>query len=168
LSQPRSRILIPVSLLLAATLIGGTVGGRLLASPERDTPPFDEYADILTTLAEWSPEAIAPEKFVWVHAQNEKDHAVHAKLALAGAWVSLDGINAKSAGWHLQCVRFMAARGLLGRVLLSQDSGWYRVGQPGGGDFRPYTYIYTDFLPKLEAAWRGRLMWDNPRLCFGR
>jgi carboxyl-terminal processing protease len=65
LSQPRSRILISVSLLLAATLIGGTIGGRLLASPERDSPPLDEYADILTTLSEWSPEPIPPEKFVY-------------------------------------------------------------------------------------------------------
>ena len=65
MSQPRSRILIAISILLAATLVGGAVGGRLLASPERDNPPLDEYADILTTLSEWSPETVAPEKFVY-------------------------------------------------------------------------------------------------------
>ena len=30
------------------------------ASPERDTPSLDEYADILTTLSDWAPEPIAP------------------------------------------------------------------------------------------------------------
>jgi phosphotriesterase-related protein len=112
-------------------------------------------------------EKLAPEKFVWVHAQSEKDHAIHEKLARAGAWLEFDGINAKSADWHLECVRFMASRDLLGRTLISQDSGWYRVGEPGGGDFRGYTYIYTDFLPRLEAPWRRQLMWENPRRCFG-
>src|SRR5262249_47634935 len=63
LSQPRSRILVPVSLLLAATLVGGTVGGRLLASPERDNPPLDEDADIPTTLAHRAP--LPPGKFVY-------------------------------------------------------------------------------------------------------
>lgn len=107
-------------------------------------------------------------KLVWVHAQSEKDHAIHERVARAGAWVEFDGIGPKSADWHLECVRFMASKGLLGRTLISQDSGWYRVGEPGGGEYRGYTYIYTDFLPRLEAAWAPRLMWDNPRRAFGR
>jgi carboxyl-terminal processing protease len=65
LSQPRFRVLIALSLLAAATLAGGALGGRLFASPDRDTPSLDEYADILTTLGEWSPEAMPPEKFVY-------------------------------------------------------------------------------------------------------
>jgi carboxyl-terminal processing protease len=64
-SQPRSRLLVSIALLAAATLLGGAVGGKLFASPEREAPPLDEYADILTTLGEWSPEPIAPEKFVY-------------------------------------------------------------------------------------------------------
>jgi len=63
--QPRSRVLYAVAIVLAATLVGGTLGGKLFASPERDTPSLDEYADILTTLSEWSPEPIAPEKAVY-------------------------------------------------------------------------------------------------------
>lgn len=65
MSQPRFRVLIALSLLAAATLAGGALGGRLFASPDRDTPSLDEYADILTTLGEWSPEAMPPEKFVY-------------------------------------------------------------------------------------------------------
>jgi phosphotriesterase-related protein len=61
----------------------------------------------------------------------------------------------------------MAAAGLLGRTLVSQDAGWYRVGEPGGGEFRPFTYIYTDFLPRLDAPQVSLLMWENPRRAFG-
>jgi phosphotriesterase-related protein len=61
----------------------------------------------------------------------------------------------------------MAARKLLGKVLISQDAGWYHVGEPGGGDYRGYTYIYTDFLPRLEPAWRRQLMVENPARAFG-
>jgi carboxyl-terminal processing protease len=65
LSQPRFRIFIALSVLAAATLAGGALGGKLFASPDRDTPSLDEYADILTTLGEWSPESMPPEKFVY-------------------------------------------------------------------------------------------------------
>jgi phosphotriesterase-related protein len=112
-------------------------------------------------------ERTRPGKFVWVHAQNERDHAIHEKAAKAGAWVEFDGIGPKSIDWHLQCVRHMAGRGLLSRTLVSQDAGWYHVGEAGGGDFRGYTTIYTDFLPKLEAGQVTTLMWENPRAAFG-
>jgi len=64
-SQPRSRFLVAIVLIVAATLLGGAVGGKLFAAPDRDVPPLDEYADILTALGDWSPEPIAPEKFVY-------------------------------------------------------------------------------------------------------
>lgn len=110
---------------------------------------------------------VAAKKFVWVHAQNEKDHSVHEKVARAGAWVELDGINARSADWHLACVRRLADSGLIGRTLISQDSGWYRVGEPGGGQFNGYTYIYTDFVPRLKAGEAETLLVKNPVACFG-
>ena len=106
-------------------------------------------------------------KWVWVHAQNEKDHAVHERVARAGGWVEFDGINERGAEWHRKAVEHMASKGLLGRVLLSQDSGWYRVGEPGGGKYNGYGYIYTDFLPRIDARWRKQLMWENPRAAFG-
>jgi phosphotriesterase-related protein len=81
--------------------------------------------------------------------------------------VEFDGIGAKSIPFHLECVRFMQSKGLLRRTLLSQDSGWYHVGEPGGGEFRGYTFIYSDFLPLLEPGSVETLMWDNPRAAFG-
>lgn len=61
----RSRFVLALALLAAATLAGGALGSRLLASPERNAPSLDEYADILTTLSDWAPEAVAPERFVY-------------------------------------------------------------------------------------------------------
>jgi phosphotriesterase-related protein len=106
-------------------------------------------------------------RFVWVHAQNEKDHSFHVRAGQAGAWIEFDGINAKSAAWHLDCVRHMQKQDHLGRTLVSQDSGWYHVGEPGGGQFNGFTFIYTGFLPQLEPAIRKTLMVDNPRRAFG-
>lgn len=106
-------------------------------------------------------------KFVWVHAQSERDPAFHERVARAGGWVEFDGVNERSADWHLECVRRMAGAKLLDRVLISQDSGWYRVGEPGG-EYRGYTYLFTDFVPRLDAGWSKALLWENPRRAFGR
>jgi carboxyl-terminal processing protease len=65
LSQPRSRILTGICLLVAATLVGGALGEKLPAAADRDMPSLDEYADILTTLSDWAPEPVSPEKIVY-------------------------------------------------------------------------------------------------------
>jgi len=46
----------------------------------------------------------------------------------------------------------MKRRQLLGRVLRSHDAGWYHVGEPGGGTFRPDDTLFTEFLPALRQA----------------
>lgn len=147
--------------LVRAAAITSRETGLPIASHTGDGPAALEQLDILTS------ERVSLAKFVWVHAQNERNHEIHEKVARAGAWVEFDGIGPKSADFHLECVRFLASRGLLRRILISQDAGWYHVGEPGGGDFRGYTYIYTDFLPRLETAEAWVLMWDNPRAAFG-
>lgn len=108
-----------------------------------------------------------PAKFVWVHADSEKDHTIHEKVARLGAWVEFDHVSEANLTFHLESVRFMASRGLLGRTLISQDAGYYRPGQPSGGPFKPYSYLYTGFLPKLEPVWVKPLMTDNPVAAFG-
>jgi phosphotriesterase-related protein len=107
------------------------------------------------------------EKFVWVHAQNESDRAIHQRVAQAGAWVEFDGIGPKSLDVHLDLVRSMTAAGLLKRTLISQDSGWYHVGEAGGGDYRGYTFLWDQFVPRLPNADARTLLWDNPRAAFG-
>jgi phosphotriesterase-related protein len=113
-------------------------------------------------------EGVAASAFIWVHAQSESDTALHAKAAEQGAWVEFDGISEKSLERHLQFVKGMIDRGFIDRVLISQDSGWYHVGEPGGGNFRTYEFLFTHFIPALKKTGVSdeqirRLLIDNPR-----
>jgi phosphotriesterase-related protein len=110
--------------------------------------------------------------FVWVHAQNEKDRALHLRAARAGAWIELDGVSPESRDAHVTAVVDLARAGQLERVLVSQDAGWYRVGEPGGGRFRGYTEIFDGFLPALRRAGLGEdevhtLLVTNPARLLG-
>ena len=147
--------------LVRAAAITSRHTGLTIASHTGDGAAALEQLEIVTA------ERISLAKFVWVHAQNERDHDLHEKIARAGAWVEFDGIGPKTAAYHLECVRFLITKGLLNRILISQDAGWYHVGEPGGGDFRGYTYLYSDFLPLLEPAQVPVLVSENPRAAFG-
>src|SRR6266436_4491487 len=147
--------------LVRAAAITSRETGLTIASHTGDGAAAVEELEIVRA------EKVSPSKFVWVHAQNERNHDLHEKVARAGAWVEFDGIGPKTIGFHLQCVGFLAAKGLQRRTLVSQDSGWYHVGEAGGGEFRGYTYLYTDFLPRLKPAEVAMLMWQNPRAAFG-
>jgi phosphotriesterase-related protein len=91
--------------------------------------------------------------FRWVHAQQEKDKSIHLSAAKMGAWIEFDGINASepaSLTQHLEFVKFMKENGLLNQTLISQDAGWYNVGETDGGRFRPFTAIFETFIPLLK------------------
>jgi phosphotriesterase-related protein len=123
---------------------------------------------IVKTLAE---ERIGPSAYVWVHAQNESDRRVHLELAEAGAWVELDGVGPGSLADHADAVADLARRGHLGRLLVSQDAGWYHVGEPGGGDYRGYSFLVEKLVPALRergltAAQVETLLVANPARAF--
>ena len=106
--------------------------------------------------------------FIWVHAHNERDTGFHIKAAKAGAWIEFDGVSDTSLDRHVELVRQMKAQGLLDRVLVSQDAGWYHVGEPGGGQFRPLETLFTKFIPALTSAGVTKedvrkLLVENPR-----
>lgn len=148
--------------LVRAAAITSRQTGLTIASHTGNGAAAVEQLEILAE------EKVSPGRFVWVHAQSEKDHTLHERVARAGGWVEFDGIGRNTIPFHLECVRFMAGRNLLRRTLISQDSGWYHVGEAGGGNFRGYTFLYTDFLPLLEPTQIPILMWENPRAAFGR
>jgi phosphotriesterase-related protein len=109
--------------------------------------------------------------FIWVHAQSERDHTFHVRAARRGAWVEFDGISQTSVARHVELVRQMKDQALLGHVLVSHDAGWYRVGESGGGQFRPYDALFTAFIPALKAAGFAeteirQLIVTNPRLAL--
>ncbi|GBD36467.1 Phosphotriesterase homology protein [bacterium HR36] len=95
---------------------------------------------------------VHPSALIWVHAQNEKDESWHLRAADAGAWIEFDGVRPETVERHVQLVMRMRERGHLERVLLSHDAGWYEVGRPGGGKFRPYDTIFTALIPALRKA----------------
>lgn len=109
--------------------------------------------------------------YVWVHAQNEGNRQRHLAAARAGAWVEFDGVSRAGHDQHLSAVLDLAREGLLQQVLISQDSGWYHVGEPGGGQFNGYTYLFDEFIPALRNAGFTQqqihqLLIDNPRRLF--
>jgi phosphotriesterase-related protein len=126
--------------------------------------------DILAVLEE---QDVAAAAFVWVHAQNEKDRTLHLRAARAGAWIELDGISDESRDTHVSAVMELARARHLERVLISQDAGWFHVGEPAGGRFRPYTFLFDGFLPALRRGGLAErdvrtLLVDNPARLLGR
>ncbi|HYO81651.1 MAG TPA: hypothetical protein VES20_09635 [Bryobacteraceae bacterium] len=95
---------------------------------------------------------VSPQAFVWVHAQSERDRGVHLRTVEAGAWLEFDGISQSTHQLHLEAVTDLIKAGYLDQLLISQDSGWYRVGEPGGGQYNGYVYLFDAFLPALRSA----------------
>ncbi len=134
------------------------VDGKLVdaaAQTTRETglPIWSHTGDGVAAMAQierLARERVPLSRFVWVHAQNEKDPAVHAGAASRGAWVSFDGLSESSFDRHVELILGMRRRGLLGRVLVSHDAGWYHVGEPDGGTYRPHDLLFTDGLPALR------------------
>lgn len=97
-------------------------------------------------------EGVDASAWIWVHAQNERDPAVHQRVADGGAWISLDGISPTSIDLHREMLLKLKQAGRLDRVLISHDAGWYSVGEPRGGSYRGYDTLFTEFLPALRKA----------------
>lgn len=97
-------------------------------------------------------EGVDPSAWIWVHAQAEEDSTIHVRVAQSGAWISFDGLARDNVERYVSHVAFLKVESLIHRVLVSHDAGWYHVGEPGGGTFRPYDTLFRDFLPALEAA----------------
>jgi phosphotriesterase-related protein len=114
---------------------------------------------------------VSPEAYVWVHSQNENDRATRSWAAQQAAWVELDGVSPTSLEAHVEGVVDLAGRGLLDRLLVSQDAGWYRVGETKGGEYRPHTFLLDALVPALRARGLGEadvrtLLVDNPARAF--
>ncbi|MEZ5276485.1 MAG: hypothetical protein R3F07_08915 [Opitutaceae bacterium] len=102
--------------------------------------------EILAVLEEYG---VRPDAFIWVHAQSATDEAI-LEAARTGAWISLDGINRNSLERHAAALALLKDKGLLDRALLSHDAGWFDPEKPGGGTYRGYQTLFTDFIPLLH------------------
>ncbi len=111
---------------------------------------------------------VAPDAFVWVHAQTENNRSLHLKAAREGAWLEFDGVTQDTMEHHRDLIWTMKSCNLLSHVLISQDAGWYHVGEPGGGSFRSYEFLLERFVPYLRRAGIlpreiQQLLIENPR-----
>jgi phosphotriesterase-related protein len=116
------------------------------------------------------------ERFIWIHADQERDRALHEELARHGAWVEFDSIgHGPGDDEHVEMVQHLLDTGLGEHVLLSMDSGWFDPGLPDcrEGCIKGYTYLSHTFLPKLrdagvDGATIDRLTRVNPFQAFAR
>jgi phosphotriesterase-related protein len=90
------------------------------------------------------------ERFIWAHADSNDCAEHQAALARRGMWISLDGIDSDYA-LQTGMLKSLAAACVASRALISQDSGWYNVGEPAGGRVRPYHTLFTEFIPYATA-----------------
>lgn len=152
-------------LVMAAARTHLATGLTIAAHTGTATGAFEEL-DVLEG------EGVSAEAFIWVHAQAETNLDRHAVAARRGAWVSLDGVQDNNVNHYVQIISNLKAKGLLDKVLISQDAGWYSPGEKDGGMFRPYLSIERFLLPALRTKGftnvdLARLLIDNPARAYG-
>lgn len=88
-------------------------------------------------------------RFNWVHAQHA-DLSYHRRAAERGAYIGFDGLSPQQEERYVKLVLDALDAGLEEHILLSHDAGWYRPGEPNGGQIRGFTYLTHAFLPRLR------------------
>lgn len=147
----------------ASARTGATIGSHTLRGEVAR-----HQLDVLET------EGADPRRFVWIHANQEPDVAIHKELAARGAWIEYDNIGTlDSDDRFVALIHTMLDAGYRDQILLSQDRGWYDPAQPGGGTPKPFTYLLDVFIPGLIAsgvdeATVEHLLQANPFAAFAR
>ena len=129
------------TLIQAAALAHLETGLVIMSHTGPEKPAFEQ----ISTLVEYG---VSPEAFIWTHAQAGSLEG-WIRAARMGAWVSLDNVNEKRIPVYIENLTAIKAAGFLHKVLISHDSGWYRVGQKDGGRYNGYTAIFTALIPAL-------------------
>lgn len=95
-----------------------------------------------------------PERFIWIHTQNEPDLNLHREIAHRGAWIEYDSIGGErfSDEFFLQRIQEVLEAGLGEHLLLSHDRGWFDPAKSGGGVPKSFSYINEMFFDKLRAS----------------
>lgn len=132
--------------LVRAAAVAHHATGLTIASHTGDSVAALEQLQLLKA------NSISPDAWIWVHARKDPGSDALLKTAGEGAWVEFDSIGPGKINQNVELVLAMKQANLLNRVLISQDAGWYHVGEPGGGTFRPFDSLFVEFLPALKAA----------------
>ncbi len=132
--------------LVAAAALVHLETGLTIASHTGDSVAALDQLDVLKDAG------VSPSAWIWVHARKEPGSDALLKASGEGAWVEFDSIAPGRISQNVELVLAMKQANLLNRVLLSQDAGWYHVGEPAGGKFRPFDSLILQFIPALRQA----------------
>src|SRR6056297_973219 len=122
---------------------------------------------------------VSPEAWIWTHAQSGSPEA-NIEAAKKGAWIALDNVRYRpeaedgesgKISWYVDRISQLKNEGLLNRVLISHDAGWYDPDRENGGEFRGYTDLFEYLIPELtEAGFSeveiNQLLVTNPASAF--
>lgn len=131
---------------ISAAAITSRETGLPIATHTGIADAADEILDILESYD------VDPARWIFVHAQNEEQPDRLVDIARRGAWIELDGLRPGTEERHLQAVMTLIEAGFGDSILLSHDAGWYRVGEPNGGEIRGYTHLFDAFIPRMRRA----------------
>jgi phosphotriesterase-related protein len=122
---------------------------------------------------------VDPSAFIWVHAQKGTLES-NIEAAREGVWISLDNLRDRpnlkpgdrySIDWYADRIAELKNQGLINKILLSHDSGWYDPAKPQGGTINGYTDIFEYLIPALKS--KGftesdidQLLTKNPAAAF--
>jgi phosphotriesterase-related protein len=139
--------------------------GLTIASHTGNTHAALEQMEVLAE------ERVQPDAFIWVHAQSDWELKSRVEAAQKGVWIEIDNIAERTVSECVDRVNGLKQRGLLNRLLVSHDAGWYKPGEPRGGSFRGFEAAYTAFVPALRRAqWTAeeihQLLVSNPATAF--
>ncbi len=126
----------------AACITHKSTGLTIMSHTGLAVPAFQQL-EILET------NGVHPSAFIWTHAHNEPDFDKHLEAARKGAWIAFDNFNPDRTERYVEFALLMKRHGLLHKVLFSHDAGWYKPGEPNGGEFRGFTEISEIFIPAL-------------------
>jgi phosphotriesterase-related protein len=147
--------------------------GMVIASHTGPDGPAFAQLEILKSMN------VNPSAFIWVHAQRGTIEG-NITAAREGTWISLDNIRKRDGAesgspgtmdWYADRIARLKSEGLLSKVLISHDSGWYDPSKPGGGTFNGFTDIFEYFLPLLREKGFSdedidQLLVKNPQEAF--
>jgi phosphotriesterase-related protein len=150
--------------IVRAAALASRATGLVIASHTTTGVSALEELDVLEEVG------VPAKSFIWVHADAEPDATLRFRAAERGAWLSYDGIREGNAAQKVPPVT-EALRRCPDQLLISQDAGWYHVGEAGGGDIAPLDWLPRELAKLLLAAGSSkaevdRLLVRNPARAF--
>lgn len=138
--------------IITAAALAHLKTGLVIASHTGPEKPAFEQINILEEYK------VDPSAFIWVHAQRGTIES-NILAAKKGAWISLDNVRERpdletgapnSISWYAGRILRLKNEGLLDKVLISHDSGWYDPAKPDGGKFNGFTDLFEFLIPALR------------------